>query len=184
MFYSATKFDDTANGEGIRHSIWVSGCRNHCKGCFNPETWNFAYGKKYTRDVGKELVEAAKKPYINGITILGGEPFEEENQPEVADLIKMFRDTFGHDKTVWVFSGYRITDLIDGGRKHISFTTDYILENIDVLVEGPFIEELKDLSLQFRGSSNQRIMTHEDIMVPRLPVKEHYDFIDNLMFSG
>lgn len=163
MFYSLIKHDDTVNGEGIRHTIWVSGCRNHCKGCFNKDTWNFAYGELYTREVGMQLVDDAYKSYIDGITILGGEPFEEENQPAIGDLVKMFRERYGERKSIWIYSGYLLDDLKRGGRKHLPFTTDYILDNVDVLVEGPFVESLKDLSLDFMGSSNQRILRKEDI---------------------
>lgn len=167
MNYSAIKFDDTANGDGIRVAFWVSGCRNHCKGCFNPETWNFEYGQPFTHETIDEIIKGCDKPYIDGVTILGGEPFEVENQEAISEFIFQFTKYFSDDfackcrKTIWIYTGYKFGDLTDGGSQHTMYT-DSILFAADVMVVGPFVESLKDLSLKFRGSSNQNIMVKKD----------------------
>ena len=159
MNYGRINDNDVANGEGIRVSLFVSGCRNHCKGCFNEETWDFNYGKPFTEKEAAHILKVLDNPYIQGLTILGGEPFEEENQPEVADLIRKVREKFGESKDIWMYTGYIVhKDLVIGDRKHTEYT-DFILENVDVIVDGPFIEEQKDLTLRFKGSKNQRILT-------------------------
>ena len=155
MNYANIKKYDISNGTGVRISLYVSGCRNHCKGCFNQETWDFNYGKKYTLNTQNEIIDELKKSYINGITILGGEPMEEENQEYVYNLIKEIRDIFNFNKSIWLFSGYKIEEL--KSKKYTKFTNK-ILDNIDILVDGKFIEELKNISLRFRGSENQRII--------------------------
>ena len=137
--------------------IFVSGCRHHCKGCFNSETWDFHYGKTYTEDTEKEILAALDHPYIAGLTLLGGEPFEPENQVELVKLLKKVRETYP-EKSIWSYSGYVYDkDLVQGGRAYTE-VTDEMLAYIDVLVDGPFVEDLKDITLQFRGSSNQRIL--------------------------
>ena len=158
MHYGNIKKNDIANGEGVRVSLFVSGCRNKCKNCFNPETWNFCYGSPFTKEVEDEIIKALAPSWINGLTILGGEPFEEENQKDLVDFVKKVRNTFP-DKTIWMYSGYLFDcDLLPiDGKKHTEYTLD-ILKNIDILVDGRFVEELKNLSLKFRGSTNQRII--------------------------
>ena len=158
MYYGLIKHLDIANGPGIRVSLFVSGCRNHCKGCFQPETWNFLYGKPYTKDSEEEIIKALSLHHIKGLTILGGEPFEPENQEALLPLIKRVRKELP-DKDIWMFSGYRLDDEIlkDGVHPHTDISNE-IISNIDVLVDGRFIEEKKNLSLVFRGSENQRII--------------------------
>ena len=152
---------DAANGTGIRLSIFVSGCLNPCKGCFQPETWDFHYGKPFTPEIEEFIVAELSKPYYEGLTILGGEPFEPENQPVLAELLEEIRRTFP-DKSIWCYSGYLFDkDMVPGGKIYTP-CTDRMLSCIDVLVDGEFIQELKNLSLQFRGSSNQRILHLKD----------------------
>ena len=137
--------------------MFVSGCRHHCKGCFNAETWDFHYGNPYTEKTEKEILDALNHPYIAGLTLLGGEPFEPENQRELVKLIRRMGKECP-DKDIWMYSGFTVNeDLIPGGRKYTE-VTDEILGNIDILVDGKFEEDLKDISLKFRGSRNQRII--------------------------
>ncbi len=158
MYYGEIKKTDIANGRGVRVSLFVSGCRHHCKGCFNPETWNFCFGKEYTKKTEEEIISALRPDYIHGISLLGGEPFEPENQPELLNLLKKVKEEFPH-KNVWCYSGYLFEEL--AGEKpspaHIDITVE-MLSLIDVLVDGKFCEDKKDVSLKFRGSSNQRII--------------------------
>ena len=149
MYYGTIKKHDIANGPGVRVSLFVSGCRHHCKGCFNAETWDFQYGQPYTEDTEKEILEALEPGYIQGFTLLGGEPFEPENQVELVRLLR---------KDIWCYSGYLWDrDLAAGGVVHTE-ATDEMLSYVDVLVDGEFVEAEKDLTLQFRGSRNQRIL--------------------------
>ena len=148
---------DTANGPGIRLSVFVSGCTNQCKGCFQPQTWDFNYGQKYDSDMEDFIIAELSKDYYHGITILGGEPFEPENQKEVLNLIKRVKNELPA-KDIWIYSGcvYDV-ELMPGGRRYTDFT-DAILDNTDILVDGRFIEEQKNITLTFRGSENQRII--------------------------
>ena len=148
---------DTANGTGIRLSIFVSGCTNHCKGCFQPQTWDFEYGKLYTESIEKFILEELSKNYYDGLTILGGEPFEISNQRVLVDLIRKIKAEMS-EKNIWIYTGFTYDkDLIEGGCRYIE-CTDEILDSIDILVDGRFVEELKNIRLNFRGSSNQRII--------------------------
>lgn len=158
MHFGNIKKNDIANGEGVRVSLFVSGCRNRCKNCFNPETWNFDYGKEFTVEVEQEIFSALAPSWINGLTILGGEPFEVENQRALVSFIKRVRNQFPN-KTIWMYSGYLFDSEIlnQSGKVHCEVTNE-IINNIDVLVDGKFVEELKNLSLKFRGSTNQRII--------------------------
>jgi anaerobic ribonucleoside-triphosphate reductase activating protein len=157
MNYGNIKKTDVSNGEGVRVSLFVSGCRNHCKGCFNQETWNFSFGKPFTPETETELLQALAPDYIAGLSVLGGEPFEEENQRVLLPFLRKVRETYP-EKTIWCYTGYVYDkDLQKDGRKHCE-ATDEMLALIDVLVDGPFIEEQRDISLQFRGSRNQRIL--------------------------
>lgn len=158
MHFGSIKKYDIANGEGVRVSLFVSGCRNRCKNCFNPETWNFNYGTLFTKEIEEEILQALAPSYINGLTILGGEPFEVENQKDLVEFVKRVKKDYP-DKNIWMYSGYLFDQDIHNpnGKVHCEIT-DEILENIDILVDGKFIEELKNLSLKFRGSSNQRII--------------------------
>ena len=163
MNYGNIKFIDTADGEGVRVSLFVSGCRNHCPGCFNQDTWDFDFGKEFTEVEENEILEGCNKEYISGLTILGGEPFEEENQKVIVELIKKFKEKFPK-KTLWMYTGYVLDkDLLPGQRKYVEGVTGLILASIDVLVDGPFILAERNLSLKFRGSNNQRILNKEKI---------------------
>lgn len=162
MNYSKIDPMSIVDGEGCRVTLFVSGCRNQCKGCFNPETWNFDYGQTFDAIALNEIIEACKKPYISGLTILGGEPFEVENQPAIADLIRKFKAVLP-EKNIWVFTGYIYEkNLRMGQSQYLVGITDYILENIDILVDGPFILEQRDLNLKFCGSRNQRLLSKDD----------------------
>lgn len=157
MNYATIKDHDTANGIGVRVSLFVSGCTHHCRECFNQEAWDFNYGNKYDKNVEDEIIKLLERPYIKGLSLLGGEPFEPANQKELVKLVKRAKEVFP-DKTIWCYSGYTFDkDLKPGGRAYTD-VTDEMLSRIDVLVDGEFVLELKDLKLHFRGSSNQRII--------------------------
>ena len=158
MNYANIKNLDIANGEGIRVSLFVSGCTHHCKNCFNPETWDFDYGKPFTEETEDEILKMLEPNHIAGITLLGGEPFDPRNQPALLNLVKRIKQKFGNNKNIWSFTGYIYDkDLIKGGRAYCE-ATDELLAHLDVLIDGPFVESLKNLMLKFRGSSNQRII--------------------------
>lgn len=157
MNYANIKEYDIADGPGVRVSLFVSGCRHHCRGCFNPETWDFAYGKPYTKAVEERIIDLLKPSYIQGFTLLGGEPFEPENQTALVGLLRRVKECCPQ-KDVWCYTGYLYdVDLQEGGKVYTE-VTDEMLSYIDVLVDGEFIEEEKDISLRFRGSRNQRIL--------------------------
>lgn len=147
---------DHANGPGMRVSVFVSGCRNHCAGCFNPETWDFSYGKEYTPFMTQAIINELKKPEYQGLTILGGEPFEPENQQGLIDLIRRVKQELP-GKDIWMYTGYSYEDLLPGGIRHYD-VTDEIMNAIDVLVDGRFLLGEKDITLRFRGSRNQRLI--------------------------
>lgn len=157
MHFSTIKNCDIANGIGVRVSIFVSGCTNHCKNCFQPETWNFEYGKEFTDEEQTKLIKMLEPEYINGLTILGGEPMEPANQPGVLKLVQAVRKALP-DKTIWIYSGFTYDDLMTDGKYCHTENTEKILREIDTLVDGRFVEELHDLTLRFRGSSNQRLI--------------------------
>lgn len=156
MHYGNIKPFTIENGEGIRVSLFVSGCRNKCKNCFQPETWNFKYGNEYTKETEKTILKMLNNERISGLTILGGEPFEPENQPYILSLVKAIKQQ--STKTTWIYTGCVLEKDILKGRCFVENITIEILKYIDVLVDGPFIEEQKDLSIPFRGSRNQRIL--------------------------
>lgn len=157
MYYGNIKKYDIADGLGVRVSLFVSGCTNHCKGCFQSETWDFHYGKPFTEETEKEILNALNHEYIQGFTVLGGEPFEPENQRVLVQLLKKIRETYP-DKDIWSYTGFVYDqDLLAGQRKHTE-VTDEMLSYIDVLVDGPFVLEKKNIALSFRGSENQRVI--------------------------
>ncbi|WP_147633887.1 anaerobic ribonucleoside-triphosphate reductase activating protein [Treponema pectinovorum] len=158
MYYGEIKKIDIANGLGVRVSLFVSGCRNKCPGCFNQMTWDFKYGKEFTKQTEDEIIEALKPDHIAGLTVLGGEPFEEENQRVLTPFLERVMQIYPQ-KNIWCYSGYVYDkDLLPkDGKKHCE-VTDRMLACIDVLIDGPFIIELKDITLNYRGSSNQRIL--------------------------
>lgn len=155
MNYATIKWRDIANGPGIRVSLFVSGCRHHCKGCFNPETWDFGYGQSYTPEVRDSILSGMEKVYNHGLTLLGGEPFEPENQEAMLELTGLVRERFPK-KTIWCYTGYTLERDILGGR--LGDKAVALLQNLDVLVDGEFHQAEKDPSLRFRGSRNQRII--------------------------
>ncbi len=153
MNYAVIKKFDIANGPGVRVSLFVSGCRHKCKNCFNSEAWDFSYGTPFTTDTLNEIIDALDKGHIEGFSLLGGEPFEPENQPEVLKIVKTIKQKLPQ-KTIWCYTGF----LYDKQLLKDSQTALEILKHIDVLVDGKFVEELKSPDLLFRGSSNQRII--------------------------
>ncbi len=150
MNYAALKKFDIANGPGVRVSLFVSGCRHHCKNCFNREAWDFDFGKPFTKEIGEEILAELGKDYIKGLSLLGGEPFEPENRAALTELLKRVKEKFPQ-KPVWCYTGFEFEILTDQ-------TAREMLSLIDVLVDGKFVEELKSPDLIFRGSSNQRII--------------------------
>ena len=149
MNYANIKHHDVANGPGIRVSLFVSGCTHHCKGCFNAEAWSFTYGEPFTQQTVEEILLALQPAYIQGLSLLGGEPFEPENQPAVLDLVRQVRAAYP-EKDIWAYSGYTLEQL--------QTLAPELLAQITVLVDGPFVEAKKNLSLRFRGSENQRLI--------------------------
>lgn len=157
MNYGTIKYYDIANGPGVRVSLYVSGCRNHCKNCFNPETWDFCYGQPFTPEVEDKILNGMQPSYIKGFSLLGGDPFEPENQLALVGFMERLRRAYP-DKTVWAWTGYNFESDLLTGKKGDPEITMRLLKCIDVLVDGRFVEELKNPDLLFRGSSNQRII--------------------------
>ena len=147
MNYGGIIKNDIANGPGVRVSLFVSGCRNHCPGCFQPQTWDFGYGKPFTGGTEEEIIEALRPSWIQGFSILGGDPMEPENREALLPLLKRIRSELP-EKDIWLYTGYTLEEVRD----------EEILNWVDVVVDGPFIEAKKDMSLSFRGSRNQRII--------------------------
>ncbi|MGP1608419.1 MAG: anaerobic ribonucleoside-triphosphate reductase activating protein [Clostridium sp.] len=157
MNYANIKNCDVANGEGIRVSLFVSGCTHYCKGCFNYEAWDFNFGKEYTKETEDHIIKLLSSSYIKGLSLLGGEPLHPDNQKQVASLVKRVRKELPQ-KDIWCYTGYVFDkEILDGMYKELSTTKD-IIDNIDVLVDGKFVIDLADKRLRFRGSSNQRII--------------------------
>ena len=156
MYYGALKKCDIANGAGVRVTLFVSGCTRHCKNCFNAETWDFNYGKPFTKETEDEVLAALAPGFIDGLTLLGGEPMEPENQPVLLELVQAVRKAYGAEKDIWCYTGCVLeTDLL-ADNPYRCDATDALLREIDVLVDGPFVEGQKSLQLAFRGSANQR----------------------------
>lgn len=158
MNYASIRTCDIANGEGVRVSLFVSGCTHHCKGCFNEAAWDFAYGEPFTKKTENEILAALEPDFIDGLTLLGGEPMEPENQRALMPLLRRFREKFGDAKTLWIYTGCVLETDLKAESRWRTEVTDEMLSLADVLVDGPFLEAKKDISLQFRGSSNQRIL--------------------------
>ena len=156
MYYSVIKNCDIANGPGVRVVLFVSGCRHHCPGCFQPQTWDFSYGQPFTQDTEDELLRLLQPDYIAGLTLLGGEPMEPENQPALLDLVRQVKQAYP-EKNIWCFSGYLYDDLA-AGKIGDGAVTRALLGLVDVLVDGEFILARKKLQLRFRGSENQRLI--------------------------
>lgn len=157
MNYAVIKKNDIANGPGVRVSLFVSGCRHHCKNCFNEEAWDFAYGTPFADKTIEEILAALSPGYVAGLSLLGGEPFEPENQPDILRLVKLVRQHFP-EKTIWCYTGFTLEKDLLSGRTKSPQAVGEILSCLDVLVDGKFIESLKDPGLIFRGSSNQNII--------------------------
>lgn len=157
MNYAEIKNCDIANGPGVRISLFVSGCTHHCKGCFNQMAWDFGYGQPFTQQTIDKILDMMKPDYIRGLTLLGGEPFEPENQGPIVELLRQIKEEMPQ-KSIWAFSGYLFDRDILSGRLGDWGITQKYLSYLDVLVDGPFVEEKKNLSLRFRGSENQRII--------------------------
>ena len=155
MHYGEIKNCDIANGEGVRVSLFVSGCTNHCKHCFQPQTWDFEYGQPFKAETEEYLLSLLKPSFISGLTLLGGEPFEPANQRALLPFLRRVKKT---GKTIWGFSGFTYEELTTPGSYCCCEVTEEILSLLDVLVDGRFVEELKDISLRFSGSSNQRLI--------------------------
>lgn len=157
MNYANIKYNDIANGEGVRVSLFVSGCTHHCKHCFNPETWDFNYGNPFTEEIENTIIEKLKPQHINGLTLLGGEPMEPANQKALLNFVKKVKEIYPN-KTIWCYTGYLFDkELLNESRAHCPWTKE-LLSYIDILVDGEFKIELKDISLRFKGSSNQRVI--------------------------
>lgn len=170
MYYGNIKDLDIADGEGVRVTLFVSGCTNRCKGCFQPQTWDFHYGQEYTEETEERLLSLLDRPMVDGLTLLGGEPFEPQNQRVLVGLLRKVKERFP-DKTVWSYTGFVYeNDLQEGQRRHCE-VTDEMLSYIDILVDGPFVEEKKNLSLAFRGSENQRVLDLRKTRETGVPVK-------------
>ena len=157
MNYADIKQYDVANGLGIRVSLFVSGCTHHCKNCFNKETWDFRFGNPFTEAEIEKILEYLKQSYVSGLSLLGGEPFEPENQPGLLPLVKKVKETYP-EKNIWCYTGYLFDKDICGKMMDQVPETKELLSYIDVLIDGPFIEERKNLKIRFRGSDNQRII--------------------------
>ncbi len=172
MNYASIRTCDIANGEGVRVTLFVSGCTHHCKGCFNPDQWDFAYGEPFTPAVEDQLLDALSASFIAGLSILGGEPMEPANQRALVPFLRRLRARFGEEKTIWVYTGCVLENDLAAcfgkpapvASRWRTEVTDEFLSLIDVLVDGPFMEGLKDISLSFRGSANQRILRLKEIL--------------------
>ncbi len=157
MNYAQIKNCDIANGEGVRVTLFVSGCTNRCEGCFQPETWDFAFGEPFTKEIEDKILQMLAPSYINGLTLLGGEPFEPQNQRALLPFVKRVRQAYPN-KNIWAFSGFTLEQLLNQSPHPRCEATDELLSLIDVLVDGKFILAKKNIRLRFRGSENQRVI--------------------------
>jgi anaerobic ribonucleoside-triphosphate reductase activating protein len=178
MNYAEIKYCDIANGVGVRTSLFVSGCRHHCPGCFNEVAWSFEAGQAFDEEAQDAIIRSLEPAYIAGLSVLGGEPMEPENQQALLPFLQRVR-TEQPDKTIWLYSGFTWEQLVAGPSRACTDVTRELLEYLDVLVDGPFIEAEKDISLRFRGSANQRL-----IDVPASLVRgEVVDWQDERIFA-
>ena len=173
MYYGTIKKFDVADGPGCRVSLFVSGCRNHCPGCFNQETWDFHYGQEYTAETEQMILQALAPDYIQGLSLLGGDPFEPENQRELLRLLRSVKSAFPK-KDIWAYTGYTLEKLQNAEGHPRCEATDEMLSMIDILVDGPFIEARKNIGLRFRGSENQRIIDLPNTLKSGEIVISHY----------
>lgn len=158
MNYSNIKYFDIANGVGVRTTLFVSGCRLHCPHCFNEVAWDFSSGEPFTEEVEEKVLSSLEAPYVDGLSILGGEPMEPESQQGLVGFLERVRERYGAGKSIWMYSGHTWEQLAPGGAWNLGEVTDRILDTLDVLVDGPFVQDLHDITLRFRGSSNQRLI--------------------------
>lgn len=158
MHYANIKYYDIANGVGVRTTLFVSGCRLHCPHCFNEEAWDFSAGSPFTPEVEAAIMDSLEVPYVSGLSVLGGEPMEPENQEGLVGFLERVRERFGSSKSIWMYSGHTWEQLAPGGAWNLGDVTDRILDTLDVLVDGPFVQANYDITLRFRGSSNQRLV--------------------------
>ncbi len=162
MNYAEIKYCDIANGVGVRTTLFVSGCRLHCPNCFNEVAWDFSAGHPFTAEVEDQIMESLESPYVAGLSVLGGEPMEPENQAGLVDFLERVRDAHPRgaagEKTIWLYSGHTFEQLAPGGAWNLGEVTDRILDTLDVLVDGPFLQAEHDITLRFRGSRNQRLI--------------------------
>lgn len=163
MNYARIIDDDIANGEGVRVTLFVSGCTNHCENCFQPQTWDFGYGEEFTEETENSIIRMLSLPYIEGLTLLGGEPFEPSNQRRLVQLLRHVK-TECPSKNVWAYSGFTFEQMKTNGTHCRCEVTDEMLSLIDVLVDGRYVDALRDISLKFRGSSNQRIIDVQETL--------------------
>ena len=157
MYYGEIKNCDIANGSGVRVTLFVSGCTNRCPGCFQPQTWDFCYGQPFTGETEEMILNMLKPAYIHGLTLLGGDPFEPENQRALLPFLKRVKQLYPA-KDIWAFSGFTWEELHDSEAHPCTEVTEEMLSLVDVLVDGPFVEELKDVTLHWKGSANQRVI--------------------------
>lgn len=181
MNYAEIKYCDIADGVGVRTTLFVSGCRRHCPFCFNEVAWDFQCGEPFTKDVEDAIIESLAPFYVDGLTVLGGEPMEPENQRALVDLIERVKATYP-EKPIWLYSGFTYEELAGTDPVHAPYTesprtevTDRILKALDVLVDGPFVQAKKDISLRFRGSSNQRLLDMKETLAEGKAVLWHDD---------
>ena len=184
MNYAEIKLCDIANGAGVRTTLFVSGCRHHCEGCFNPGTWSFEAGQPYTSKVEDGLIKSLEPVYVDGLTLLGGEPFEPENQEALLGLLRRVRSECP-GKDVWAYSGFTWEQITSGPSRARTPEAQLMLQLIDVLVDGPFVLAQKDITLRFRGSANQRIIdvsrslaAHEVILWEDDPLFTSHTWVD------
>lgn len=169
MYYGQIKNCDIANGEGVRVTLFVSGCTNRCEGCFQPQTWDFCYGQEFTEKTEEQILKMLEPSYINGLTLLGGEPFEPENQRALLPFVKRVKDMYPN-KTIWAFTGFTLEQLLTKEPHPRCEATDGLLNLIDILVDGRFEKDQKNLMLKFRGSENQRILNLPETLKCGTPV--------------
>lgn len=158
MYYGEIKKCDIANGSGVRCTLFVSGCTNKCKNCFQPETWDFCYGRPFDKDAEQVIFDELGKSYVDGLTLLGGDPFEPANQRDLLPFLRRVKELYPQ-KNIWAFTGFTLDEeLTKSGAYPNTDYTDELLSMVDVLVDGRYVDELHDISLRFRGSSNQRLI--------------------------
>ena len=169
MYYGEIKNCDIANGEGVRVTLFVSGCTNRCEGCFQPQTWDFCYGNPFTKEVEDKIIKMLEPSYIDGLTLLGGEPFEPENQRALLPFVKRVKEIYPQ-KNIWAFSGFTIEKLLEDEPHPRCEVTDELLSLIDVLVDGKFVLEKKNIRLKVRGSENQRVLNLPQTLKEKRPI--------------